>query len=124
MNTATASPGHRGRMVFIALLALMPLRAMTADLQSEPPLESLVMKVSFHDLDLTTERGFAIASERVHQAARRLCMRLQDVEDLGHRPAFIHCVDRAVASASLELSALAQRGAGPAVASVSAKEAK
>ena len=127
MNTSTASPGLGGLTVLIALLALVPVRAQTADFPSDQVLESLTMKVSVSDLDPTTDRGFQIASERIHQAARRLCARLQDVrdvQDLGHQPAFVRCVDRAVASASAELSKLAHRGVGPAVASIPPKPGK
>ena len=125
MNTSTASPGLGGLTVLIALLALVPVRAQTADFPSDHVLESLTMKVSLSDLDPTTDRGFQIASERIHQAARRLCARLQDVrnvQDLGHQPAFVRCVDRAVASASAELRA--HRGAGPALASIPPKLGK
>jgi len=102
----------------IALLALVPVTAKTADLPSDRVLERFTMKVSLSDLDLTTDRGFQIASERIHQTAQRLCTRLQDMQDLGHHAAFVRCVDRAVASASAELSALARRHTGPALASI------
>ena len=124
MNTSTASPGLRGLTVLMALLALVPVRAKTADFPSDRVLESLTMKVSLSDLDPTTDRGLEIASERIHQAARRLCTRLQDMQDLGHQRAFVRCVDRAVASASAELNKLAHRGVGPVLTLVPPTEVK
>jgi UrcA family protein len=116
VNTSTASPGLRGLTALIALLAVAPVTAETADLQSDRVLERLTMKVSISDLDLTTDRGFQVASERIYQTAQRLCTRLGRIQ-VGQHEAFLRCVDRAVASASAELSALAHRGAGRALAS-------
>jgi UrcA family protein len=104
--------------VLTALLALVPGTAKTADLQSDRVLQRLSMKVSLSDLDLTTDRGFQVASERMYQTAQRLCTRVGRIQDIGQHQAFLHCVDRAVASASAELSALAHRSAGPTLASL------
>jgi UrcA family protein len=96
----------------LALLALAPLSAKTADLQSDLIVERLTQTVSVGDLDLTTDRGIQLAHERIHETARRLCARLQDMRnlDLGHHEAFVRCVDEAMASASADLSALAVEG--------------
>ena len=124
MNSSTALPGLRELTALIALLALVPITAKTTDLQSDLVLESLTRTVSFSDLDLTTDRGFQVASERIHQTARRLCAVVQDTRDLGHQSAFVRCVDRTVASASVELSTLAHRDARPALASNPPKQEK
>jgi len=111
MNTFPDRPvgtDHFAAATF-ALLALAPLSAKTADLQSDLVVERLTQTVSLGDLDLTTERGFQLAGERVHKTARCLCTRLQDMRDLGHHEAFVRCVDEALASA--DLSALARRRA-------------
>jgi UrcA family protein len=101
----------------VALLTAVPVTAPTADLRSDYVLDQLTVKVSLSDLDLTTDRGFQLASERIHQTARRLCNRLADTQDLGHHDAFARCVDGAVASASAGLNALAHRGGASALAS-------
>ena len=124
MNSSTASLGLGKLTALIALLALVPVTAKTTDLQLDLVLESLTKTVSFSDLDLNTDRGFQVASERIHQTARRLCTVVQDTRDLGHQSAFVRCVDRAVADASAELNALTERGAGPAVASIPPKQGK
>jgi UrcA family protein len=124
VNTSSASPGLRSVTALIALLALVPVTAETADLQPDGVLQYLTKKVSLSDLDLTTDQGFQIASERIHQTARRLCAQVQDVQDLGHQSAFVRCVDRAMASASAELSTLAHRAAGPELASIPPKHGK
>jgi UrcA family protein len=124
MNASTASPGLRGLTVLIAVLALVPVTAKTADLEPDRVLERLTNKVSLSDLDLTTDSGFQIASERIQQTARGLCARLLYARDFGYQSAFVRCVDRAVASASAELNVLAHRGAGPTLASVPPKEGK
>ena len=53
----------------IALLALVPVTVGAEDLPSQRVLESHSVKVSLSDLDLTTDRGIQIASERIHQTA-------------------------------------------------------
>jgi UrcA family protein len=120
MNTHTDRLFWRSAPSAVALVALLtaaPVTATAADLQSDHVLEQLTMKVSLSDLDLTTDRGFQLASERIHQSARRLCSRLADMQDLGHHEAFVRCVDRAIARASADLSALAHRGGASALAS-------
>ena len=124
MNTHTDRPHRPGpriahsATVLIALLALVPITANTADLQSDCVLEGLTKKVSVSDLDLTTDRGFQVASERIHQTAVRLCTWLGHFQDYGQHEAFVRCVDRAAASASAQLRALAHRGAAPALVSI------
>jgi UrcA family protein len=104
----------------IALLTAAPVTTMAVDPGSDSVLQQLAAKISLSDLDLTTERGLQLASERVHHTAVRLCNRLRDMQDLGHHEAFVRCVDQAVASASADLSALAHRDAGLPVASIPA----
>jgi len=123
MNT-TGSAGLRCLTALIALLALIPVTAKAADLLPDGVLASLSKKISLGDLDLTTDQGLQIASERIHQTARRLCTQVQDSRDLAHRSAVVRCIDRAVASASSELRARTHRGAAPAVASIPPKQDK
>ena len=123
MNT-TGSTSLRCLTTLMALLALIPVTAETADLLPDGVLASLSKKISLSDLDLTSDQGLQIASERIHQAARRLCTQVQDSRDLAHRSAVVRCIDRAVASASAELRARRPRGAAPAVASIPPKQDK
>jgi UrcA family protein len=99
----------------ITLLALVPVTVGAEDLPWERVLESHSVKVSLSDLDLTTDRGIQIASERIHKTEWRLCSRLQDTRDI---TAVVRCIDRAIAGASAELSALSRRAAEPTLASV------
>jgi hypothetical protein len=41
----------------------------------------------------------------MHEAARRLCSQLDDVDDLGRQPAHVECVDDALAAALRQVSA-------------------
>jgi len=61
------------------------------------------MTVSIVDLDLSTAAGQQVAQQRLHEAARRLCTRLSDSEDLGHQPHFLACVERASVTAMRQL---------------------
>jgi len=73
--------------------------------------DSRSMKVSLADLDVGTPAGAQVARDRIHEAARRLCSQLDDMDDLGHQPQFVACVESAMAEAW-------QRLPGPAVAAV------
>jgi UrcA family protein len=62
-------------------------------------------RVGLGDLDLSTPQGMATARARMHQAARRLCSQLDDFEDLGRQPAYVKCIDDALAAALRQVSA-------------------
>jgi UrcA family protein len=55
------------------------------------------MHVSLGDLDLSTPEGVSMARERVHQAARLLCSKLSDKDDLSRQPNYVACINDAVA---------------------------
>ena len=65
--------------------------------------------VSVADLDLSTSEGVNAAHERVHQAARQLCMRVVDELDLSRDANFIKCIDESMALAELNIQELAAR---------------
>jgi UrcA family protein len=69
------------------------------------------LRISVADLDLSTPAGTQVARDRIHAAARRLCSQLGNMDDLGHQPQFVACVERTTAEAW-------QRLQGPAVAAV------
>jgi UrcA family protein len=100
----------------IALLAVAPVPVM-ADTLPAPPPETRTMKISLADLDLSTPEGAHAARERLHETARRLCSRVEGIDDLWHQPHFVACVDDALADALRQVQALRQVR-GPAVASV------
>jgi UrcA family protein len=77
--------------------------------------------VSFADLDLSTPQSVETARERIHQTARRLCIKVADRNDRSRRENFILCVEAAMAGAVPTLEALARLRATSHVANNSAK---
>lgn len=69
--------------------------------------DSSSTRLSLAELDLATPEGLAIARERVHQSARRVCSRIADDFDLGHQPHFVACVERSMAVALPQVERLA-----------------
>ena len=60
--------------------------------------------VSLAGLDLSTPEGKAAAHDRVKMAARRLCFKLSDFDDLSRQSNYVACVDDAVATAMLKIT--------------------
>ena len=94
----------------LAAAAVAP--AAIADTRDASP----TMKVSLADVDLGTEAGRATAYERVHRAARRLCLSLQDSTDLTHAANYAACVEQATAQAAASVDALSLRRAATRIA--------
>jgi UrcA family protein len=83
-----------GALAMVAALALQrPVRADT----------SHSTKVSIADVDLTTSDGMKAASERIRTAARLVCSRATEANDLSHRENYLACVDDAMAAALQQL---------------------
>jgi UrcA family protein len=59
------------------------------------------------DLDLANPADVAIARERIHQAARKLCDRVEDLASVSHQPDYLACVADAMAKAEPRLQRLA-----------------
>jgi UrcA family protein len=59
------------------------------------------------DLDLANPADVAIARERIHQVARKLCGRVEDLASLSHQPDYLACVADAMAKAEPRLQRLA-----------------
>jgi UrcA family protein len=67
--------------------------------------------VSFSDLDLSFPADVAQARERVHRVARALCAQVADPESVAHQPAYVSCVETAMAKAEPSLRKLADDAA-------------
>src|SRR6266404_600696 len=88
----------------MALLALAPVAAM-ADGHQAAVLETRVAKVSLADVDLSTPEGRRVAYDRLRKTARRLCGQIEDMRSLAHQPAYVKCVDEALANALQQVKA-------------------
>jgi UrcA family protein len=64
------------------------------------------MRVSLAGIDLSTQAGVDAARERLHKAARRLCLSMEDDMDLSHTSNFRKCVDQAMSVSTQHLDAL------------------
>ena len=60
--------------------------------------------VSLAGLDLSTPEGKTAAHDRVNMAARRLCFKLSDSNDLSRQSNYVACVNDAVATAMLKIT--------------------
>jgi UrcA family protein len=90
----------------LAVLTVLSVLGSATTMAQQPQgvAESASAKTSLAGLDLSTPEGMAAAKERVHQAARKVCSRIQHSTDLDHQANFIECVDATMASALLQLS--------------------
>jgi UrcA family protein len=98
------------KAAMIGLCAIVPMTVMAAG-QPEPAAETLTTKVSLADVELSTPEGQRVAYERLHQAARQLCLNLEALhpQSLAHYPTYLKCVDETLARALKQVS-------GPALA--------
>ena len=65
------------------------------------------MRVSLADLDLLQVDGMQAARERLHQTARKLCLRTVNPWALSHQADYVNCVDATTAKAVQQLNGLA-----------------
>ena len=105
----TRRHGNRA-MVAASLIAALMGWNVTA-LADPSPSDVKSARVNLKDLDLSSANGRNAAYERLHQAARTLCSRVADPNDLSRQTNFVACVDRAMAQAQPALQLLADRGA-------------
>jgi UrcA family protein len=63
--------------------------------RADSVLETRSTTVSLAGLNLSTPAGVGVAQERVRQAARTVCSRVESVYDLAPHFEFMKCVDRA-----------------------------
>jgi UrcA family protein len=62
---------------------------------------------SLTGLDLSKPADLAIARERIHRLAHKLCNHYEDPLSLSHQPDYVACIDDAVAKAEPRLQRLA-----------------
>ena len=94
-----------------ALLAALTLALTTtastcafADPLSKPSSETRSAAVSIADLDLSTPDGLSAARDRLRTAARRLCKRVANPDDLSRESNYTACVDEAFTNALAKLN--------------------
>jgi UrcA family protein len=108
LNTQQLMSRPRGNSLWCvaSLLALSVIKSAvaTAGSKADHPGDSRSENVSIAGLDLSTADGVNKARERVHQVARRLCLRLADAQDRSSHWNYVMCVDDAVASAMQQVS--------------------
>ena len=64
------------------------------------------VRVNFSGIDLSTSGGQEKAKERLVQAARLACFRVEDEQDLSRHENYLACVDTALAQAMPKLAQL------------------
>lgn len=81
--------------------------AVCATTQSVPasPATSSV-RINFSGIDLSTSAGQEIAKDRLVQAARLACFRVEEQQDLSHHENYLACVDATLAEAMPKLTQL------------------
>ena len=104
--------------ITIAMLSVIA-GANSAALAGPPAPDSRSMRISIADLNLSTSEGRKSAFERLHQAARKLCSRVEDQNDLSRQKNFVACVDLAMANSLPMLQQLADRSEGAHLANTS-----
>jgi UrcA family protein len=112
MSTETNLPRCSGlasagvKAALIALCVIAPIKVM-ADAPPAQASDTLAAKVSFTNVDFSTSQGQRIAYERVQDAARHLCSRLEDMhpQSLAHHSGYIKCVDETIARALPQMTA-------------------
>ena len=81
--------------------------ATTQSLNAGP--ETSSVRVNFSGIDLSTSGGQEKAKERLVQAARLTCQRVEDELDLSHQANYLACVDAALTQAMPKLAQLIER---------------
>ena len=67
------------------------------------------VRVNLSGIDLSTSVGQEKAKERLHQAARLTCQRVEDGLDLSRHENYLACVDTALTQAMPKLAQLIER---------------
>jgi UrcA family protein len=110
MNTQQQKTLHFANRATIAVAVLTAMLGSNATVLAGPPSsDSKSAQISLADLDLSTADGRNAAYERLHQAARNLCYRVEQDNDLSRQSNFVACVDLAMAQALPSLQRLAAR---------------
>jgi len=67
------------------------------------PAKTRAATVWLGDLDLSTPEGVRTARSRVHEAARRLCEQVSDLDDRSRQANYVECVDESTSAALRQL---------------------
>jgi UrcA family protein len=78
-----------------------------ADTPPHDPHAAASSHLTVADLNLANAEDVAIARERIHQLARKLCGRVANPQSLSHQPDYVDCVADAMAKAEPRLQRLA-----------------
>ena len=81
--------------------------ATTQSVNASP--ETSSVRVNFSGIDLSTSGGQEKAKERLVQAARLTCQRVEDEQDLSRHENYLACVDAALTQAMPKLAQLISR---------------
>jgi UrcA family protein len=111
MDQNNQSNGFALRIAAASMLSVLCCMAGGSPVFADAPSNDSHGTVSSHltvaDLDLANPADVAIARERIHQLARKLCGRVEDLASLSHQPDYVACVAYAMAKAEPRLQQLA-----------------
>jgi UrcA family protein len=85
--------------------------AVCATTQSNASPAASSVRVNFSGIDLSTSGGQEKAKERLVQAVRLACFRVEDPQDLSHHENYLACVDETLTEAMPKLADLVSRSA-------------
>jgi len=94
-------------LAVVSSLVIVGIAASSAASAAEPQTTSI--HVQLGDLNLATPSGRQTAYERVHRAARAVCHRVSDADDLGQGIHVGECIKRTLAQANVSLAQLVAR---------------
>jgi UrcA family protein len=83
------------RLSMVSTLLALGMTAWSGATAAEPEARSIHVRLS--DLDLTTTDGRQVAYDRLRDAARTVCIRVSDAEDVGNSIHIAACMDRVMA---------------------------
>jgi UrcA family protein len=111
MNQNNQSNGSALRMAAATMVSVFCCAAggslVFADTPANEAYGTVSSQLTVVDLDLANPADVAIARERIHQLARKLCGRVEDPLSLSHQPDYVVCIADAMARAEPRLQRLA-----------------
>jgi len=111
MDQNNQSNGSVRRMAAATMVSIVCCMAggslVFADTPSNYSYGAVSSQLALADLDLANPADVAIARERIHQLARKLCDRVEDPLSLSHQPDYVACIADAMAKAEPRLQRLA-----------------
>jgi len=111
MDQNNQSYGSVLRIAAVTMVSVLCCMAGGSLVFADTPSNDAYGTVSSHltvaDLDLANPADVAIARERIHQLARKLCGRVADPQSVSHQPDYVACIADAMAKAEPRLQRLA-----------------